>query len=143
MSAGWLARAAFALVFALAAVLIGFADLASLAMVAVGAGAACLIGAGGGVVVCCPCRVGGGGGRVGLGVWFWCGAGGGGVLPGHIVFGAGGVSFALWGVPGGAPGLAGAGAPGGPADTGMPFREVLPLQRAFLIMNPRSGGGKV
>src|SRR5215467_6880120 len=47
MSAGWLARAAFALVFASAAVLIGFADLASLAMVAVGAVAACLIVAGG------------------------------------------------------------------------------------------------
>jgi len=27
--------------------------------------------------------------------------------------------------------------------TGMPFREVPPPKRAFLIMNPRSGGGKV
>lgn len=40
MSARSLARAAFALMFATAAVLIGFADLASLAMVAVGAVAA-------------------------------------------------------------------------------------------------------
>ena len=47
MSARWLARAAFGLVFASAAVLIGFADLASLAMVAIGAAAACLIVAGG------------------------------------------------------------------------------------------------
>ena len=29
------------------------------------------------------------------------------------------------------------------ADGGMPFREVPPPRRAFLIMNPRSGGGKV
>jgi hypothetical protein len=36
ISARWLARAAFALVLAAAADLIGFADLASLAMVAVG-----------------------------------------------------------------------------------------------------------
>lgn len=43
----WLVRGAFALVFASAAVLIGFADLASLAMVGVGAVAACLIVAGG------------------------------------------------------------------------------------------------
>jgi hypothetical protein len=37
MSARWLARTAFALMLAAAAVMIGFADLASLAMVAVGA----------------------------------------------------------------------------------------------------------
>ena len=47
MSARWLARAAFGLMFASAVVLIGFADLASLAMVAIGAVAACLIVAGG------------------------------------------------------------------------------------------------
>jgi hypothetical protein len=29
------------------------------------------------------------------------------------------------------------------ADTGMPVREVPPPEHAFLIMNPRSGGGKV
>jgi hypothetical protein len=47
MSARWLARAAFVLVLAAAADLIGFADLASLAMVAVGAVGACLMLAGG------------------------------------------------------------------------------------------------
>ena len=40
MSARWLARAAFGLVLASAAVLIGFADLSDLALVAVGAIAA-------------------------------------------------------------------------------------------------------
>jgi hypothetical protein len=47
MSARWLARATFVLMFAAAAVMIGFADLASLAMVAVGAVGACLTLAGG------------------------------------------------------------------------------------------------
>jgi hypothetical protein len=47
ISARWLARAAFALVLAAAADLIGFADLASLAMLAVGAAGACLMLAGG------------------------------------------------------------------------------------------------
>jgi hypothetical protein len=47
MSARWLARAAFVLVLAAAADLIGFADLASLAMVAVGVVGACLMLAGG------------------------------------------------------------------------------------------------
>ena len=47
MRARWLARAAFALMFASAAVLIGVADLAGLALVAVGAVAVCLIAAGG------------------------------------------------------------------------------------------------
>jgi hypothetical protein len=46
MKARWLARAAFALMLAAAAVLIGFAELASLAMVAIGAIGACLILAG-------------------------------------------------------------------------------------------------
>ena len=43
----WLARASFALMLAAAAVLIGFADLASLAMVGLGAIGVCLILAGG------------------------------------------------------------------------------------------------
>ena len=47
ISARWLARAAFALVLAAAADLVGFADLASLAMVAVGVAGACLTLAGG------------------------------------------------------------------------------------------------
>ena len=44
---GWLARASFALMFASAGVLIGFAELAGLAMVVVGVVAACLIAAAG------------------------------------------------------------------------------------------------
>ena len=47
MSARWLARAAFVLVLAMAADLVGFAQRASLAMVAVGAAGACLMAAGG------------------------------------------------------------------------------------------------
>ena len=47
ISARWLARAAFALVLAAVADLVGFADLASLAMVAVGAAGVCLMLAGG------------------------------------------------------------------------------------------------
>ena len=47
MSARWLARAAFLLVLAAVADMIGFADLRSLAMVAVGAAGACLVVAGG------------------------------------------------------------------------------------------------
>lgn len=43
----WLARGAFALILAAAAVMIGFAGLASLAMVGVGAVGACLVLAGG------------------------------------------------------------------------------------------------
>src|SRR5499433_2371387 len=139
MSAGWLARAAFALVFASAAVLIGFADLASLAMVAVGAVAACLIVAGGywflahrgvvrwmafGLVI------------VVLVVVLV-------VFAGHNLIWVAVVSVVLLELAAGAARLALARAAAAPADTGMPFREVLPPQRAFLIMNPRSGGGKV
>jgi len=139
MSAGWLARAAFALVFASAAVLIGFADLASLAMVAVGAVAACLIVAGGywflahrgvvrwmafGLVI------------VVLVVVLV-------VFAVHNLIWVAVVSIVLLVLAAGAARLALARAAAAPADTGMPFREVLPPQRAFLIMNPRSGGGKV
>ena len=139
MSAGWLARAAFALVFASAAVLIGFADLASLAMVAAGAVAACLIVAGGywflahrgvvrwmafGLVI------------VVLVVVLV-------VFAVHNLIWVAVVSIVLLVLAAGAARLALARAAAAPADTGMPFREVLPPQRAFLIMNPRSGGGKV
>ena len=139
MSAGWLARAAFALVFASAALLIGFADLASLAMVAVGAVAACLIVAGGywflahrgvvrwmafGLVI------------VVLVVVLV-------VFAVHNLIWVAVVSIVLLVLAAGAARLALARAAAAPADTGMPFREVLPPQRAFLIMNPRSGGGKV
>src|SRR5215470_3875285 len=43
MKARWLARAAFVLMFAAAAVLIGFAELASLAMVGIGVIGVCLM----------------------------------------------------------------------------------------------------
>jgi hypothetical protein len=46
MNARWLARSSFVLLFAAAAVMIGFADLADLAMVVVGVVGACLVVAG-------------------------------------------------------------------------------------------------
>ena len=136
MSARWLARAAFGLVLASAAVLIGFADLSDLALVAVGAVAACLIAAGG--------------------YWFLARRG---VLRWmafvlviavliavlvvfalhHLIWVAI-VSVALLVL---AAGAARRALTPAAADPGMPFAEVPPPRRAFLIMNPRSGGGKV
>src|SRR5215813_8237678 len=136
MSAGWLARAAFALVFASAAVLIGFADLASLAMVAVGAAGACLMLAGGywflahrgvvrwlafGVMILAPVAV--------LVVFAL-----------HRILWVGIVAVALVALAIITARLALA--PAAPPP-GMPAREVPPPKRAFLIMNPKSGGGKV
>src|SRR5262252_683200 len=130
MSARWLARAAFALVFVSAAVLIGFADLADLAMVAVGAVAACLIVAGGywflahrgvmrwlafGLVILVLVAV--------LVVFAL-----------HHLIWVAVVSVVLFALAAGAARLALAPAA---ADMGMPFREVPPPARAFLIMNPR------
>jgi diacylglycerol kinase-like protein len=136
MSARWLARAAFVLVFTSAAVLIGFADLASLAMVAVAAVAA-------GLTMAC-------------GYWFlahrgvvrWLAFGLVILVPvavlvvfalNHLIWVAA-VSAVLLVLAAGAARLALTPAAAGP---GMPFREVPPPTRAFLIMNPRSGGGKV
>jgi len=139
MSARWLARAAFALVFASAVVLIGFADLASLTMVAVGAVAACLIVAGGywflahrgavrwtalGLVILVMVAV--------LVVFAL-----------HHLIWVAVVSVVLLVLAAGAARLALAQAAAAAVGTGMPFREVPPPKRAFLIMNPRSGGGKV
>jgi diacylglycerol kinase family enzyme len=136
MSARWLARAAFVLMFASLAILIGFADLASLAMVAVGAVAACLIAAGGywflahrgvlrwlafGLVVAVPVVV-----LV--------------VFAQHNLIWVAVVSVALLALAVGAARLALVPAAVGP---GMPTREAPPPRRAFLIMNARSGGGKV
>jgi diacylglycerol kinase family enzyme len=136
MSARWLARAAFVLVLAAAADLIGFADLASLAMVAVGAVGACLMLAGGYlflahrgilrwlalvVVVLAPVAV-------------------------LVIFALHGllwvalVALALLALSAGAGRRALRPAA---ADQGRPFREVPPPKSAFLIMNPKSGGGKV
>ena len=135
ISARWLARAAFALVLAAAADLIGFADLASLAMVAVGAAGACLMLAGGyvflahrgvlrwvafAVVILAPAAV--------LAIFalhglLWVAL----VAVALIVLAAGAGRRALTPATG---------------DPGMPGREVAPPQRAFLIMNPRSGAGR-
>ena len=132
----WLARAAFALILAAAAVMIGFAGLASLAMVAIGAVGACLVLANGywflarrglvrwlafGVVILAPIAV--------LVVF----------ALNHVLW-VGLVSVVLVAAAIGAARLALAPVAAGP---GMPSREVPPPQRAFLIMNPRSGGGKV
>jgi diacylglycerol kinase family enzyme len=136
ISARWLARAAFALVLAAAADLVGFADLASLAMVAVGAAGACLTLAGGywflahrgvlrwvafAVVVLAPVTV--------LVIFalhglLWVAL----VAVALIVLAAGAGRRAL---------------AAGTGEAGMPSRDVPPPRHAFLIMNPRSGGGKV
>jgi diacylglycerol kinase family enzyme len=136
VSVRWLARAAFVLVFAAAAVMIGFADLGSLAMVAVGAAGACVMLAGGywflarrgvvrwlalGVMILAPVAV-----LVVFAVHriLWVGI----VAVALVVLALITARRAL--------------APAAPPP-GMPAREVPPPQRAFLIMNPRSGGGKV
>ena len=136
MSARWLARAAFGLVFASAVVLIGFADLSDLALVAVGAVAACLIAAGGYWFL------------AHRGVLRWLASGLVIVVLiavlvvfalHHLIWVAV-VSVALLAL---AAGAARRALIPPAADGGMPFREVPPPRRAFLIMNPRSGGGKV
>ena len=139
MSARWLARAAFVLMFASLAVLIGFPERhvrGALATVVIGAVAACLIAAGGywylahrgvlrqlalGLVVLVPIAV--------LVVFALR----------HVIWVAV-LSVALLALAVGAARLALVPAAAGP---GMPSRDVPPPRRAFLIMNPRSGGGKV
>jgi diacylglycerol kinase family enzyme len=136
MKARWLARSAFALMLAAAAVLIGFAELASLAMVGIGAVGACLMLAGGyeflarrgvlrwlaaAVVIATP---------IAILVLFAL----------HHLIWVALVSIALMVLAAGA--ARRALAPSAVA-TGMPAREVQPPKRAFVIMNPRSGGGKV
>ncbi len=136
MNARWLARSAFTLMLASAAVLIGFAELASLVMVAIGVVAVCLTVAGGywflahrgvlrwmafGLVILVPVAV-------------------------LVLFAVNGViwvalvSIVLLLLAVGAAWLALTPAAAG---KGMPFREVPPPKRALLIMNPKSGGGKV
>jgi diacylglycerol kinase family enzyme len=136
MNRRWLARSVFVLMLAAAAVLIGFAGLQSLGMVGIGAVAACLILAGGywflahrgvlrwlafGLVVLTPIAV--------LVVF----------ALNHLIWVAL-VSIALILLAAGAARQALAPAPDA---TGMPVHEVPPPKRAFLIMNPKSGGGKV
>jgi diacylglycerol kinase family enzyme len=132
----WLARSAFVLLLAAAASMVGFADPGGLAMVVVGAIGACLVLAGGfwflarrgavrwlafGVLVVTPIVV--------LVIFalhslLWDGL----LAVALIVAAIAAARLAL--------------APAAP-DPGMPAIEVPPPQRAFLIMNPRSGGGKV
>jgi len=136
MNARWLARAAFGLVLASAAVLIGFADLSDLALVAVGAVAACLIAAGGYWFLA----------RRGVLRWMAFGLVIVVLIAVLVVFAlhhliwVAIVSVVLLVLAAGAARRALTPAVTGP---GMPFREVPPPKRAFLIMNPRSGGGKV
>ena len=136
MKARWLARAAFALMIAAAAVLIGFAELASLAMVGIGVIGACLMLGGAyeflarrgvlrwlaaAVVIATPIAI--------LVVFAL-----------HSLIWVALASIALMVLAVGAARRALA----RPAEaTGMPIREVQPPKRAFVIMNPRSGGGKV
>jgi diacylglycerol kinase family enzyme len=135
MSARWLARSSFVLLFAAAAVMIGFADLADLAMVAVGIVGACLVIVGAywflahrgvvrwlafGLVVAAPVAV--------LVIFtanglLWVAV----LSVVLLVLAVGAARLAL--VP--------------PASPGMPEYQVPPPRRAFVIMNPRSGGGKV
>ena len=132
----WLARSAFVLLLAAAVVMIAFAGRASVAMVVVGAIGACLLVAGAywflahrgvvrwlasGVVIAVPLAV--------LAVFAL-----------HHLLWVGVVSVALVALAIAAARLALT--PVTP-DPGMPVREVAPPRRAFVIMNPRSGGGKV
>jgi diacylglycerol kinase family enzyme len=136
MSARWLARAAFVLLFAAAAVMIGFADLADLAMVAVGLVGACLVVAGAywflahrgvvrwlalAVVILAPVAV-------------------------LVIFALNGLLWvALVSVALIVAAFAAARVALIPTAAGQEMRayDVPPPRRAFLIMNPRSGGGKV
>src|SRR5215467_4351359 len=136
MNARWLARAAFGLVLVSAAVLIGFADLSDLALVAVGAVAACLIAAGGYWFLA----------RRGVLRWMAFGLVIVVLIAVLVVFAlhhliwVAIVSVVLLVLAAGAARRALTPAARGP---GMPAREVPPPKRALLIMNPRSGGGKV
>jgi diacylglycerol kinase family enzyme len=136
MNTHWLARSAFALMLAAVAVLIGFAGLGGLIMVVIG-----MIGAGlvvAGVYTFLAHR----------GLLRWIAAAVVILTPVatlvlfalHSLIWVALVSVALMALAVGAGRRALTPAA---ADTGMPAREVSPPKRAFLIMNPRSGGGKV
>ena len=136
MKARWLARAAFALMIAAAAVLIGFAELASLAMVGIGVIGACLMLGGAyeflarrgvlrwlaaAVVIATPIAI--------LVVF---------ALHSLIWVALASIALMVLAVGAARRALAPSASP-----PGMPEREVQPPKRAFVIMNPRSGGGKV
>jgi diacylglycerol kinase family enzyme len=136
MSARWLARAAFALMLAAVAVLVGFAGLSGVVTVVAGVIGACLVMAGAYVFL------------AHRGVLRWAGAAVAIASPVvllvlfavHNVIWVVLVSIALLVLAVGAARRALTPLAPGP---GMPSREVPPPSRAFLIMNPRSGGGKV
>src|SRR5215475_2632834 len=136
MKARWLARLSFVLMLAAVAVLIGFAELGGLVMIVIGVIGAVLVVAGvytflahrgvlrwiaAAVVVLTP---------VAILVLFAL----------HNLIWVALVSVALIVLAASAGRRALTPAAAGP---GMPGREVPPPKRAFLIMNPRSGGGKV
>jgi diacylglycerol kinase family enzyme len=132
----WLARSAFVLMVAAAAVMIIFAGLASLAMVIVGAvGAALMLAAGYWFLA-----------RRGLVRWLALAVLILAPIAVLVVFAlhrlvlVAVVSVVLVALAIAAARLALTPVTAGP---GMPVREVPPPKRAFLIMNPRSGGGKV
>ena len=136
MNVRWLARSAFVLMLAAVAVLIGFAELASLAMVAIGVVGACLVLAGAYEFLA----------RRGVLRWLALGVAIATPIAILVLFALNNliwvalVSVALMVLAAGAGRLALTPAAAAP---GMPSREVPPPKRAFLIMNPRSGGGKV
>jgi len=136
MRARWLARSAFALMLAAVAVLIGFGELGGLAMIVIGVIGAVLVVAG--VYTFLAHR----------GVLRWIGAAVVVLTPVAIL-----VLFALhhliWVALVSIALIVLAGAAGrraltpAAASADMPSHKVPPPKRAFLIMNPRSGGGKV
>src|SRR5262249_18272258 len=136
MDARWLARSAFALMLAAVAVLIGFARLGGLVMVVIGVIGAGLVVAGVYVFLAHP------------GVLRWVGAAVVSVTPVAVLvlfalnslIWVAAVSVALMALAVGTGRRALTPAAG---YTGMPSQEVTAPKRAFLIMNPRSGGGKV
>jgi diacylglycerol kinase family enzyme len=136
MNARWLARLSFVLMLAAVAVLIGFAELGGLIMVVIGVIGAVLVV--GGVYLFLAHR----------GVLRWLAAVVVVLTPVailvlfalHNLIWVAAVSIALIVLAAGA--ARRALTPAAPG-SGMPAREVPPPKRAFLIMNPRSGGGKV
>src|SRR5215467_10639796 len=136
MDARWLARSAFALMLAAVAVLIGFARLGGLVMVVIGVIGAALVVAG--VYMFLAHR----------GVLRWIAAAVVSITPVailvlfalHNLIWVALVSVALIVLAAGAGRRALTPAAAAPS---MPSRDVPPPKRAFLIMNPRSGGGKV
>src|SRR5215472_15635789 len=136
MKARWLARSAFVLMLAAVAVLIGFGELGGLAMIVIGGIGAVLVV--GGVYIFLAHR----------GVLRWIAAAVVVLTPVailvlfalHNLIWVALVSIALIVLAAGAGRRALTPAAAAPS---MPSLKVSPPKRAFLIMNPRSGGGKV